>query len=419
MRILLYAYYPFFGEHLAGGLQVSVRTLVGGFLERGHQVVVLCPERDRRPQLDSKLEDPFETPGLEVLPVLREQRAETISPADVSHNLREIRRAAESTDLVWSLDRPFPVRVSQPVVLSLSAVCYENELGALFGLTWDHLVVPSDFVMRLVDNWLPRESSDGDGRGRQAIPPPLDSIFRHPERHPGAAAALRSRLGLPEGRRYLLFPHRPEDGKGHELAVRVLAELLRLGRLESHGENSARRGYHDGSFHLLIPRPPLSRWMDVAAEANYLRDIEDEAARLGLSDHVTFHDWVDYRDLPAYYSLGECCLFLSRLPESFGLSLVQSIACGTFVVSSGSGALEETVPPGGGHVVVRDPGPGAVARAVLAECPDDELRRGQAWIAETYDPGRIIDAYLDCFVAVRTTWDARHAHQARAVAALL
>ena len=409
MRILLCAYYPFFGEHLAGGLQVSVGTLVRGFVDRGHQVVILCPECEPRPRFAAPA-----APGLEVLPVLREQRAETVSPTDVSHNLREIRRAAESTDLVWSLDRSFPVQVSQPVVLSLSAVCYENELSALFGLTWDHLIVPSDFVMRLVDDWLPRDSAGGEGRGRQSIPPPLGPIFRHQERRPGAdAAALRLRLGLPGSRRYLLFPHRPEDGKGHELALKVLAELLRHAGPTSHGEKNARRGYQDGSFHMLIPRPPLSRSIDIAAEANYLRQIEGEAARLGVSDHVTFHDWVDYRDLPAYYSLGECCLFLSRLPESFGLALVQSIACGTFVVSSGSGALEETVPTGAGHVLVANPDPGAVARAVLDGCPESDLRRGQAWVAEAYDPGRIVDAYLDCFVAVRRTWEARHGDQAR------
>ena len=388
MRILAYAYYPLFDEHLAGGLQVSVRSLVRGFLERGHEVRVLCPECDRRPPFEAP-----EAPGLKVLPVLREQRAETISPVDVSHNLREISRAAETVDVVWSLDRSLPVQLTRPVVLNLSAVCYADELNALFGLTWDHLVVTSDFVMRLVDDWLPRESSRRGGR-RQCIPPPLDPAFR-----PGAdTPALRSKLGLLEGRRYLLFPHRPEAGKGHDLALKALAELLR----------------HDEQFHLLIPRPPLSRWIDIAAEAGYMRQVADQAARLGVNDHVSFHDWVDYLDLPAYYSLGECCLFLSRLPESFGLSLVQSIACGTFVVSSGVGALEETVPPGGGHVVIPDLDPGAVARAVLAGCPEQDLRRGQAWIAEAYDPGRIIDAYLDCFLAVRRTWDARRAERARA-----
>lgn len=385
MRILAYSYYPFFGEHLAGGLQVSARSLGLGFAGRGHEVRVLCPECEF---------PPLDAPGVEVRPVLREQHAETISPEDVSHNLREIRRAADSVDAVWSLDRPFPVAVDQPVVLSLSAVCYENELSALFGLAWDHLVVPSDYVMRLVDDWLSRESERLGRRGRQSIPPPLDPVFlRRAE-----TARLRSKLGLHAGRRYLLFPHRPEPAKGHELALRTLSELLR----------------HDDRFHLLIPRPPLARWLDVAAEAGYADRIEEEAARLGLSDHVTFHDWIEYSDLPAYFSLGECSLFLSRHPESFGLSLVQSIGCGTFVVSSGTGALTGTVPPGWGHVVVSGLDPGAVARAVLAGCPEGDLRRGQAWIAETYNPKRIIDAYLDCFQALKRTRDVKHDRRARA-----
>ncbi|HLW79425.1 MAG TPA: glycosyltransferase family 4 protein [Terriglobia bacterium] len=388
MRILVYLYYPLFAEHLAGGLQVSTRSLIAGFIERGHQVRVLCPESDARPL--------FQAPGLEVLPVLREPRAATIDPADVSHNLNETRRAAEWADVVWSLDRALPAEVARPVMLSLSAVCYENELAALFGLTWDHLVVPSGYVRRLVDDWLPRESPRLGHRGRSSIPPPLDPAFR-----PQAdTTALRSKLGFGFDRdhRYLLFPHRPEAGKGHELALQVLAELLR----------------HDERFHLLIPRPPLSRRIDVASEANYIRRVEGEARRLGLADRVTFHDWVVYSDLPAYYSIGERCLFLSRLPEGFGLSLVQSIACGTPVVSSGMGALRETVPPGLGHIIAPSSDPAAVAQAVLTGCPESELRRGQEWVGEAYGSARIVGAYLDCFAAAARSRDTGRARAARA-----
>ena len=369
MKILAYLYYPFFDQHLAGGVQVAVRTLTQGFLKRGHQVRVLCPECNSQPLLG--------TPGLEVIPVLKEQRTEVMSPADISHNLHQIRMACEGTDLVWSLDRPFPTEIAQPIVLASSAICYTNELDALFGLNWDHLVVPSDYVARVVDSWLPYDSSRPARRGRSCIPPPLDSIFRRR----ADTTDVRSRLGLRGDRRYLLFPHRPEAGKGHELALKVLEELRR----------------HDRRFHLLVPKPPISSMMDRESEADFIRRIEVEATRLGLRAHVTLHDWIDYPNLPEYYSLGDCCLYLSQLPETFGLALVQSVACETFVVSSGAGALKDTVPPGYANVVVADLDPGTIASAVLAGCSEEEIRRGRALVTERYASDRIVDAYLDCF----------------------
>lgn len=374
MRILAYLYYPFFKEHLAGGVQVSVQTLVRGFLARGHQVRVLCPPNGSRAL--------FEAAGLEVRPVLVEQRAATIPAGDVSHNLCEIRKALETVDVVWTVDRVFPVETSQPIVLSLSALCYANELDALFGLNWDRLVVPSDYVAGVVDAWLGHDRVGSDSRRWTSIPPPLDAIF-YPRRD---VSGMRSRLGLDRDRRCLLFPHRPESGKGHELALRVLQELLE----------------HDPRFHLLLPKPPTSLLLDAPAEAAWIEHVQTEVERLDLQDHVTFHDWIDYADLPEYYSLGECSLCLSRLPETFGMSVVQSIASGTFVVSLGVGALTEAVPTGEAHRVVPDPDPTAIARVVLEGCSDEGLRRARGWVVERYASARSIDAYLDCFSAAKS-----------------
>ncbi|HEV2493696.1 MAG TPA: glycosyltransferase family 4 protein [Terriglobia bacterium] len=369
MRILAYLYYPFFNQHLAGGVQVTVQTLVRGFLERGHQVRALCPGNDSRPL--------FEAPGLEVRPVLIEQRERTIASEDVSHNLREISRASEAVDVVWTVDRLFPVETPQPIVLSLSALCYANDLAALLGMNWDHLVVPSPAVARIIDSWFGRDSARSNSRRWSSIPPPLDPIF-YPRRD---VSRLYSKLGLNRDCRYLLFPHRPESGKGHELALRVLGELLP----------------HEPRFHLLVPKPPISLRVDTRPEADWIQHVQSEATRLGLRDHVIFHDWIDYPDLPEYYSLGECCLHLSRLPETFGLSVVESIASGTFVVSSGTGAVSETVPPGEAHRVVPDLEPSAIASAVLAGCSEGGLQQARDWVAEKYSPQPIIDAYLECF----------------------
>lgn len=372
MKVLVYVEYPFFSEHLAGGLQSTVRTLAAAFLKRGVETTVLCPEGDPRRMMRA--------PGLEVWPVLKEPAPQDVYPPDFLHNAQKIQKAAEGKDVIWSL-AAFPLRMPQPIILSLSALCYWNDLASLFGFNWDHLIVPSDYVARIVDAWLRERSRSKAHPSRSILPVPLDPIFyRHKD-----TSRLRRRLALNDKCRYLLFPHRPEPLKGHALALRVLQEVRR----------------RDPRFHLLIPRQPLAKRADIPAEADFIRQVMGEAARLRLRSHVTFHDWLDFGDLPEYYSLGECCLFLTRLPETFGAALIQSIACGTFVVGSGAGALKETVPHGQGHVLVPDLDPKAIAQAVLAGCSSNAIQKGQELVRERYSLERVVDAHLECFSSAR------------------
>ena len=367
MKLLIYADYPFFDQHLAGGLQTTVRTLVASFLKRGLQITVICPECDPRRVMRAR--------GLEVLPVLRELQRNHVYPPDFTENAKKIQKAVEGKDVIWSL-AAFPVRVPQPIVLNLTSLCYLDDLEAVFGLNWDHLVVPSKYARNIVNAWLAECSWSGASPGRSCIPVPVPPIF-HPRR---VTTRLRKRLGLDNACRCLLFPHRPEAAKGHDLALRVLQTVRR----------------RDQRFHLLIPKQPLGKQVDIPAEARFIQQVMREARRLRVESHVTFHDWIDFSDLPKYYSLGDCCLFPSRLPETFGAALVQSIACGTYVISSGAGALRETVPPGHGHYLIPDLDPTAVGDAVLSGCSRDEVRKGQAFIAERYTLESVVGAYMEC-----------------------
>jgi glycosyltransferase involved in cell wall biosynthesis len=61
---------------------------------------------------------------------------------------------------------------------------------------------------------------------------------------------------------------------------------------------------------------------------------------LGLRDRVRFLNVVPLEDLVALYSLAACFVFPS-LYESFGLAMVEAMACGCPVVASNTGALPE------------------------------------------------------------------------------
>ncbi len=92
---------------------------------------------------------------------------------------------------------------------------------------------------------------------------------------------------------------------------------------------------------------------DVAHEAGAVREL---AARLQVSDRVTFAGRVPHEDLPAYY----CACDLLAVPshyESFGLVGLEALACGTPVVSTPVGAMKGLLADGraGRLVPCRDP----------------------------------------------------------------
>ncbi len=65
-----------------------------------------------------------------------------------------------------------------------------------------------------------------------------------------------------------------------------------------------------------------------------------EVERLGLKRDIVFTGYVPFEDIPALYSAAESMAFPS-LYEGFGLPVVESMACGTPVVTSNSSSLSE------------------------------------------------------------------------------
>jgi glycosyltransferase involved in cell wall biosynthesis len=302
VKLLVSCYFPFFDQHLAGGAQAGLRLLVDGWLDRGLEIRLLCP-----PAGD--------------FPLTRRQGLEVRTGQDRNSLLA----ALEGVDQVLSVDRRFPLATRQPRILLSNAVCYPEERQAIRAPGWARVVVPSRFAAGEVRRLAPANDV-------RVIFNPLSPEMRRVE----PAPALLDRIQGRPDRRYLLFPHRPEPEKGHALALDVIARLTR----------------RDPRFHLLIPRAPISLDRDREPEAAFIAALQDRVRTAGLEEAVTFHDWIDQRDMPGYLSLGEVCLFLSTFPETFGLSAVQAAACGTPVLSLGAGALTEILPPGRCHRVV-------------------------------------------------------------------
>jgi glycosyltransferase involved in cell wall biosynthesis len=107
---------------------------------------------------------------------------------------------------------------------------------------------------------------------------------------------------------------------------------------------------------------------------DYEKDVAQIDA-LGLTDRVTFLGVVPLEDLVAIYNLAKCFVFPS-LYESFGLAMVEAMACGCPVVASNTGALPEIA---GDAATYCDPlSPDDIGRAIWTVVSDPELQSSYA-----------------------------------------
>ena len=363
MNILLYLYYPFFDTHLAGGVQVWLRNLVKEILEKDPDIhiSIYCPDSN----LHSYPSD------INVHHVLLDMEQDFLSPKMVFDNLSLIKQAEENADLIWIIDRTFPIRSDKPQILSLNTICYEREVMSIFQADWKAIACPSNFVKNQLDEVI------DPGRNIYKIPYYIDPVFL--KDYPDKTNRVKKYYDYRPECKYILFPHRPDRSKGHEEAMDVLAKLL----------------VTDDKFFLLIPEAPDAKVSNVSSEGEYIYELKELAKAKGLSDHVIFHKWVEYSDLPSYYSLGYYTLFFSRLPETFGLTLLNSAICGTPVISLGYGALNEVIPPGGIHQTVdkiED-----VPSVILHELDNERIRRDIEFMKYNYLIDTISTQYIELF----------------------
>jgi len=164
---------------------------------------------------------------------------------------------------------------------------------------------------------------------------------------PGFAAGEETEVsdGVPE--RYLLFVSTLEPRKnviGILQAYRLLVEW----------------GY---SGDLIL----VGRW------GWHTEGIRNELETSPVRDRVRHLDYVDRHKLAALYSHADALIFPSWI-EGFGLPLLESMACGTPVVTSGTSAMPEIAGPAAVYVDPASPHGIASATAALLADPDHRER---------------------------------------------
>jgi D-inositol-3-phosphate glycosyltransferase len=85
--------------------------------------------------------------------------------------------------------------------------------------------------------------------------------------------------------------------------------------------------------------------------------------RFSITDIVIFQGRIDHDRLPAFYNSADV-LVVPSYSESFGLVALESLACGTPVVATSVGAMDEIIREGCSGTVVHPPTPRSLAAAI-------------------------------------------------------
>lgn len=92
-----------------------------------------------------------------------------------------------------------------------------------------------------------------------------------------------------------------------------------------------------------VPREILQRChIILVGSGQELEVLRELSERRGLSDIVRFKPWVDQAQLSTWYSAADAVLLPSR-SESFGRTMVESMACGTPVIASAIGGAKDWI----------------------------------------------------------------------------
>lgn len=206
-----------------------------------------------------------------------------------------------------------------------------------------------------------RQSLSADRPRAVELPNGVDLELFCPQ--PAEAHALRLRYGIPEHARLVLFVaalDRAHHFKGLSNLLQALQHLPADTRLLLVGDGDLRESY------------------------------EREAATLGISERVVFAGAIDHQDTPPFFSAAAVTVLPSTPPESFGLVLVESLACGTPVVASNIPGVRTVVEHDSDGLLVAPGDPRALAAAINGIVSDGARgrrmgQRGRARMIERYD----------------------------------
>lgn len=144
-------------------------------------------------------------------------------------------------------------------------------------------------------------------------------------------------------------------------------------------------------------------------DARYLTQLQSLAAELGIGDEIVFVGGVPLEETARFYQAADVLVYPS-LNETFGLPILEAMACACPVVTSNVSAMPEIA---GGAAILTDPhDPAAIARSIVEALgsASDGLRTAGLRRAAQFNWGATAQATLDVY---RDVADRRRQRQDR------
>jgi glycosyltransferase involved in cell wall biosynthesis len=148
----------------------------------------------------------------------------------------------------------------------------------------------------------------------------------------------RELLGFPKDRPILFVPRRLVHRMGIDILLQALVEVR-------------------------AKVPDI--WLAIAGKGALRPVLEQQAYELGLQEHVQFLGYVPEEQLPVAYQSADLTVVPSQSLEGFGLILLESLACGTPVLSTPVGGMPEVLLPFQPALVTDSPASAALADRLL------------------------------------------------------
>jgi glycosyltransferase involved in cell wall biosynthesis len=130
-------------------------------------------------------------------------------------------------------------------------------------------------------------------------------------------------------------------------------------------------------------------------DSSYVARLRSLAADLGIASDVLFVGGIPLEDTVPFYQAADVLIYPS-FNETFGLPILEAMACGCPVVTSDTSSMPEVA---GGAAILSDPRePASIARAIIqAAGAGDRLRDAGIKRAAEFTWGAMADATLDVY----------------------
>lgn len=321
-----------------GGVNHAVFDLSKGLCKLGHQVTILTRARHLGPESYSRLNFISEQDNFEL----------KVLPSAITHKC-EIIHAHYSSGLAYI----FPSRISKRI----KTVVHVHDrprrhvkfysLSRLVYLLSDRVVTPSvlNKQMLMKSHGLTNSKIEVLSNGVNT------SNFYFT---PIEADALRSRLGLIGKKVILSVGHYPAPSKGIEFLLR--------------GARSILSAFPEAVFVF------IGQGAEDRVEVQYMNRVNRIISDLGLKQRVIFLDYVPHSKLAHYYSMADVFVQPSVI-ESFGMPMIEAMACERPVVATKVGAAPEVLSSSQNGILVDAANTDSLSNAIIRILSNEKLSR--------------------------------------------